>query len=145
VLLAARPEIGELSEPTGGGSSAMPQKQNPVRSVLIRRAALAAPPLAATLHVAAASTVDERPDGSWHVEWATLRTLARRTVTAGAHTAELLSGLRVHPDRMAVTLAAARPGIDAEQQRISGTTDGPYRGASGAIIDAALARAREPR
>lgn len=144
VLLAARPEIGELSEATGGGSSAMPQKRNPVRAVLIRRAALAAPPLAATLHAAAAAAVDERPDGSWHVEWATVRTLARRTVTAGAHTADLLTGLRVHPERMAATLAAARPGIDAEQRRITGTAGGPYRGATDAIIDATLARIGTP-
>jgi 3-carboxy-cis,cis-muconate cycloisomerase len=143
VLLAARPEIGELSEPQGGGSSTMPQKQNPVLSVLIRRAALAGPPLAATLHAAAAATVDERPDGGWHAGWATLRTLARRTVTAGAQTADLLAGLRVHPERMAATLAAARPGIDAEQQRFTGRTGEPYRGATDAIIDAALARAAE--
>ena len=142
VLLGSRPEIGELSEARGGGSSAMPQKRNPVLSVLIRRAALAGPPLAATLHAAAAARVDERPDGGWHAEWATLRTLARRTVTAGAQTAELLTGLRVHPDRMAATLAAARPGIDAEQQRITGGVDGPYLGASDAIIDAAIARAQ---
>ena len=139
VLLASRPEIGELSEEHGGGSSTMPQKQNPVLSVLIRRAALAAPPLGATLHAAAAARVDERPDGAWHVEWATLRTLARRTVTAGAQTADLLTGLRVHPDRMAATLAAARPGIDAEQRSFH--ADGPYLGATDAIVDAALRRA----
>jgi 3-carboxy-cis,cis-muconate cycloisomerase len=143
VLLGSRPEVGELSEATGGGSSTMPQKRNPVLSVLIRRAALAGPPLAATMHAAAAATVDERPDGAWHVEWATLRTLARRTVVAGAQTADLLTGLRVHPDRMAGTLAAARPGIDAEQQRISGDTDRPYFGASEALIDAALARSSD--
>jgi 3-carboxy-cis,cis-muconate cycloisomerase len=143
VLVASRPEIGELSEARGGGSSTMPQKQNPVLSVLIRRAALAGPPLAATLHAAAAATVDERPDGAWHAEWATLRTLARRTVTAAAQTTDLLAGLRVHPDRMAATLAAARPGIDAEQQRFTGRTGEPYRGATDALIDAALARAAE--
>jgi 3-carboxy-cis,cis-muconate cycloisomerase len=141
VLLASRPEIGELSEEHGGGSSTMPQKRNPVLSVLIRRAALAAPPLGATLHAAAAARVDERPDGAWHVEWATLRTLARRAVTAGAQAADLLAGLRVHPDRMAATLAAARPGIDAEQRGFTGDADGPYRGATDAIIDAALQRA----
>ena len=70
-----RPEIAELAEGSGGGSSTMPQKHNPVLSVLIRRAALTGPPLASTLHLAAATNVDERPDGSWHVEWATLRHL----------------------------------------------------------------------
>jgi len=149
VLLGARPEIGELGEPAGagrGGSSAMPQKQNPVLSVLIRRAAIAGPPLAATLHAAAAAAVDERPDGGWHAEWFTLRTLARHTVTAGSQAAELLSGLRVHADRMVATLDAARPGIDAEHRKIAGLAqrgaDGPYRGATDLIIDAAIARAR---
>lgn len=142
VLLAGRPEVGELSEPLAegrGGSSAMPNKQNPVLSVLIRRAALAAPPLAATMHMAAAAAIDERPDGSWHVEWSTLRTLARRTVVAAEQTTELVSGLVVHADRMATTLAAAYPGIDAERRKTGG--EQPYLGANDQLIDAALARA----
>ncbi|HEY0002548.1 MAG TPA: lyase family protein [Actinoplanes sp.] len=141
VLVRSRPEIGELRERTGGGSSAMPNKQNPVLSVLIRRAALAAPPLAATLHTAAAEAVDERPDGAWHIEWATLRTLARRAVVAASQTAELLAGLHVDEQRMAATLAAARPGIDAEQRKYG--AEDPYRGATDQIIDAVLARAAE--
>jgi 3-carboxy-cis,cis-muconate cycloisomerase len=144
VLLANRPEFGELTEPAAdgrGGSSAMPQKRNPVLSVLIRRAALAAPPLAATMHLAAAEAVDERPDGSWHVEWSTLRTLARRTTVAASQTAELLAGLQVDAERMAGTLAAARPGIDAERDKLG--DDGPYLGATDRLIDAALDRAQE--
>jgi 3-carboxy-cis,cis-muconate cycloisomerase len=143
VLTGARPEIHELIESAEGGrggSSAMPNKQNPVLAVLIKRAALTGPPLAATLHAAAAAAVDERPDGSWHAEWATLRTLARRTVVAVSQTAELVSDLHVDAAAMAATLAAARPGIDAEQRKYR--ADGPYRGATDDIIDAALARAR---
>ncbi|WP_250009955.1 lyase family protein [Actinoplanes sp. M2I2] len=142
VLTLARPEIGELSLARSGGSSAMPGKRNPALAVLVRRAALAGPPLAATLHTAAATMVDERADGAWHVEWATLRTLARRTVAAGSQTAELLAGLRVDEGRMAATLAAARPGIDAEQRKYT-APGGPYRGATDEIIDAALERAGE--
>ena len=55
VLLLARPEIAELAEPAAegrGGSSTMPQKANPVLSVLVRRAALSTPGLAAQLHTA---------------------------------------------------------------------------------------------
>jgi 3-carboxy-cis,cis-muconate cycloisomerase len=107
VLVLTRPEIGELSEAVGGGSSSMPHKANPVLSVLVRRAALTTPQLAATLHLAAADQVDERADGAWHAEWDTLRLLARRTVVAVSQTAELLDGLRVHPDRMAANLAVA--------------------------------------
>ncbi|GIF09216.1 lyase family protein [Actinoplanes siamensis] len=151
VLVGARPEVHELIEGAArgkGGSSAMPNKQNPVHAVLIKRAALAGPPLAALVHAGAAAAVDERPDGGWHVEWATLRTLARRTVVAGAQTAELLAGLRVDAGKMLATLHEARPGIDAEQQSIDpgGAPDRPYPGATEEIIDAVLARAEaEPR
>lgn len=108
VLVLCRAEIGEVSEAVGGGSSSMPHKANPVLSVLIRRAALTTPMLAATLHLSAADQVDERADGAWHAEWDTLRLLARRTVVAVSQTAELLTGLRVHPDRMAANLDAAK-------------------------------------
>jgi 3-carboxy-cis,cis-muconate cycloisomerase len=107
VLELSRPEIGELSEGRGGGSSSMPHKANPVLSVLVRRAALTTPLLAATLHLCAADQVDERADGAWHAEWDTLRILARRTAVAASQTADLVEGLRVHPDRMAAHLASA--------------------------------------
>lgn len=107
VLELSRPEIGELSEARGGGSSSMSHKANPVLSVLIRRAALTTPLLAATLHLCAAEQVDERADGAWHAEWDTLRILVRRTAVAVSQTADLVEGLRVHPDRMAANLASA--------------------------------------
>jgi 3-carboxy-cis,cis-muconate cycloisomerase len=107
VLELSRPELGELSEGRGGGSSSMPHKANPVLSVLVRRAALTTPQLAATLHLAAAEQVDERADGAWHAEWDTLRILARRTAVAASQTATLLDELCVHPERMAANLAAA--------------------------------------
>lgn len=107
VLVLSRPEIGELSEAYGGGSSSMPHKANPVLSVLVRRAALTTPALAATLHLCAADQVDERTDGAWHAEWETLGLLTRRTAIATAQTADLLGDLRVHPERMAANLAAA--------------------------------------
>jgi 3-carboxy-cis,cis-muconate cycloisomerase len=107
VLELSRPEIGELSEQQGGGSSSMPHKSNPVLALLVRRAALTTPQLAATLHLCAAEQVDERADGAWHAEWDTLRLLARRTAVAAGQTADLLAGLRVHSDRMAANLVAA--------------------------------------
>ena len=72
-------------------------------SVLIRRAAMSTPQLAATLHLAAAQQVEERADGGGHVEWETLQTFSLaappRTAVAGSQTAELPEGLRVHADR----------------------------------------------
>ncbi|MGH1564503.1 lyase family protein [Mumia sp. DW29H23] len=167
VATLSRPEIGELAEPAKegrGGSSTMPQKQNPVLSVLIRRAAIAAPPLASTLHTAAALAVDQRPDGAWHAEWETLRTLARRTVVASDQAAELLAGLRVDADRMRANLDAAGPGVLAERDGIrrlssagSASTGGSgpamtaptdaqaalsYLGATDLLVGATLTRAR---
>jgi 3-carboxy-cis,cis-muconate cycloisomerase len=144
VATGSRAEIGELGEGRGGGSSTMPHKNNPVRTVLIRRTALAAGPLAATLHCASATNVDERPDGAWHAEWATLRTLARRTVAAAAHTTELLAELHVDPARCAANLASAGE-ILAEQRtmaELTGRSALPgYLGAADQLIDAALERA----
>jgi len=151
VVTLVRPEIAELSEPTArdrGGSSSMPHKRNPVLSILIRRAAIAAPALGATLHSAAALANDERPDGSWHAEWDTLRTLARRTVVAGAQCGELLAGLQVHPEQMAENLgrALAADGVLSEQRVIADLAgkepSANYFGAVNMLIAESLDRAK---
>ena len=148
IVTGCRPEIGEFAEGHGGGSSTMPHKNNPVRCVLIRRAALTAGPLAATLHTAYAASVDERADGAWHAEWATLSTLARRTVVAAAHTSELLTGLRVDPVRAAANLRNAGD-LGAEQRamaKLAGhQSDSAYLGAAEVFVDTALDRARHYR
>jgi 3-carboxy-cis,cis-muconate cycloisomerase len=121
----------------------MPHKRNPVLSVLIRRAAMSAPQLAATLHSAAALANDERPDGAWHAEWDTLRTLARRTLVAGSQCGELLAGLEVHVARMAENLSAAD--VLGEQQATAALAGKPpsptYFGAVDLLIDASIDRA----
>jgi len=118
-------------------------KPNPVLSILIRRAAISAPALGATLHTAAALADDERPDGSWHAEWETLRVLARRTVVAGSQCSELLAGLQVHPQQMAKNLASSD--VLGEQHVIAELTgkapSGNYFGAADALIDESLDRA----
>jgi 3-carboxy-cis,cis-muconate cycloisomerase len=147
VVTLVRPEIAELSETAAGnrgGSSSMPKKRNPVLSILIRRGAISAPPLGATLHTAAALANDERPDGSWHAEWETLRILARRTVVAGSQCSELLAGLEVHPAQMAKNLGNAD--VLGEQRVIAELVgkvpSGNYFGAVDALIDESLDRAK---
>ncbi|MGV9253447.1 3-carboxy-cis,cis-muconate cycloisomerase [Streptomyces sp. NPDC003697] len=99
VLTLSRTEIAELAEGSGGGSSAMPHKANPVRSTLVAAAARRAPQLAATLYGSLAAQ-DERPAGAWHAEWEPLRDLLRLTGGAARDAAELTEGLRVHADAM---------------------------------------------
>lgn len=99
VLTLARTEIAEVSEVSGGGSSAMPHKANPVRSTLIAAAARRAPQLAATLY-GSLTAEDERPAGAWHAEWEPLRDLLRLVGGAARDAAELTEGLRVHAEVM---------------------------------------------
>jgi 3-carboxy-cis,cis-muconate cycloisomerase len=149
VLTLSRPELGELSEGTPGGSSTMPHKRNPVLAALVRRAALVAPSLGATMNLASTEAVDERAGGAWHAEWSTIATLGRDTVTAASQMTELLAGLEVHADRMAETLASSMPHILTEQRsmaelvgRPNAVEPGQYLGASSLIIDQVLDRAR---
>ena len=153
VLVLSRPEIGELAETTDGergGSSTMPQKHNPVLSVLVRRAALTVPGLAAQLHLAAATSVDERPDGAWHTEWSPLAQLGRHALTAAGQTTELLADLHVDTVRMARLVEEKTPVLRAEQRSMTELVDRgdqsldptDYLGASNAFIDALVDRAR---
>ncbi len=145
VATGSRTEIAEMTEGAAGRSSTMPHKANPVLSILIRRAALTAPALGATLHTASAAGVDERSDGGWHAEWATLRTLTRHTVVAAAETTELIAALEVDAERAQANLSAADH-VLAEQQTMAGLAGRPprsdYLGAIDHLVDAVLQRAR---
>lgn len=114
VASLARTEIGEVAEPTGGGSSAMPHKSNPVRATLVLSAAGQVPALTSTLYGALAAE-HERPAGAWHAEWQPMRESLRLTGGAAATTAELLEGLRVHPERMRSNLARTGGLVVAER------------------------------
>ncbi|WP_314225769.1 3-carboxy-cis,cis-muconate cycloisomerase [Streptomyces zaehneri] len=127
VLTLARTEIAEVAEGSGGGSSAMPHKANPVRSTLIAAAARRAPQLAGTLYGSLAAE-DERPAGAWHAEWEPLRELLRLTGGAARDAAELTEGLRVDADAMRAHLGLTHGLIVSE--RLS------------AVLSAVLGRAR---
>lgn len=145
VLVLGRPEIGEITDGSGGGSSTMPHKANPTTATLLRRHALAAPPLAATLHAATAAQVDERADGGWHAEWAASATLVRRTVVAASQASDLVRGLRIDPDRTAARVAELDDDLRAEQRAMARLTDRPpsttYLGLVDDLIDETLDRA----
>ncbi|MFE9448239.1 3-carboxy-cis,cis-muconate cycloisomerase [Streptomyces sp. NPDC006739] len=114
VLTLSRTEIGEVAEGSGGGSSAMPHKANPVRATVIAAAARRAPQLAATLYGSLAAE-DERPAGAWHAEWEPLRDLLRLAGGAARDAAELTEALRVRPEAMARHLGLTRGLIVSER------------------------------
>ena len=149
VLVLGRPEIAELTEGSPGGSSTMPQKANPVTAVLVRRAALAAPPLAAALHLAASEQVDVPGAVGALVEWQTSALLLRRAVVAAAQTTDLLSGLRVHPERMLARLHEVEGDVRAEQRALAAVGGhepaATYDGLADDLVDEVLQRATAHR
>ena len=81
IVLLAQTEVGEVSEAAGGGSSTMPQKQNPVRAVLARACARGVRAQVAVL--AAGEHEHERAAGAWHAEWNALSEALALTGGAG--------------------------------------------------------------
>ncbi|MFC9693820.1 lyase family protein [Kribbella sp. NPDC056951] len=141
VLFLGRPEVGEVRERRSaakGTSSTMPQKANPVLSVLIRSAALQVPPLVGHLHTCSALAVDERPDGAWHAEWPAFTRVLTLSVTALSQTADLVGGLEVDAAKMAQRAQEAAGELLAER----GTGDDPaeYLGSATAFVDRVLER-----
>ncbi|WP_345636289.1 3-carboxy-cis,cis-muconate cycloisomerase [Rugosimonospora acidiphila] len=107
LTLLAQTELGEIAEATGGASSAMPHKQNPVRSVLVTAATRRVPGLVATL-LSGMAQEHQRAAGAWHAEWQPLSELLGLVGGATAGTADVLSGLRVDARRMRQNLDATR-------------------------------------
>jgi 3-carboxy-cis,cis-muconate cycloisomerase len=91
VTLLAQTEIGEVREggEGRGGSSALPQKRNPVAAVSALACAARAPGLVAAL-LGAMAQEHQRAAGAWHAEWLPLSDLL---VSAGAAAAWLRDGL----------------------------------------------------
>ncbi|MFG3345909.1 3-carboxy-cis,cis-muconate cycloisomerase [Streptomyces sp. NPDC048018] len=118
VLVLSRTEIAEVGEGTGGGSSAMPHKANPVRATLVASATRRAPHLAASLYGCLAAE-DERPAGTWHAEWEPLRDLLRLVGGAAHHAAALAEGLRVDPAAMRTHLDATGGLLVAERLSVA--------------------------
>ena len=93
------------SGPRRGGSSAMPNKNNPVAAVAILGCARQAAGLLATL-IASAEQEHQRAAGAWHAEWQPFSHLLQLAVSAAAWARDLLANLIVDTDQMAANLAA---------------------------------------
>jgi 3-carboxy-cis,cis-muconate cycloisomerase len=102
LVLLAQTEVGEAREASAegrGGSSTMPQKQNPVGAIAAVACAQRAPGLVATL-LAAMGQEHERAAGSWQAEWEPLSDLLRLAGSAAHHLRGALERLELDPERM---------------------------------------------
>jgi 3-carboxy-cis,cis-muconate cycloisomerase len=115
IALLSQTEIGELSEgaqPGKGGSSAMPQKRNPVDAVSALAAARLAIALVPTL--LAGDHEHERAIGAWQAEWVAIPHIFGHTAGATSHVRQALASLEVHEDRMRRNLDLAGGTLMAE-------------------------------
>jgi 3-carboxy-cis,cis-muconate cycloisomerase len=110
IALLMQGEIGELREPAAagrGGSSAMPQKRNPVLCVNILAATARIPGLVATI-LQTQAVEHERAAGNWQAEWSVVPQIVLLSGGALSQMNEILAGLEVDARRM-------RANIDAQQ------------------------------
>jgi 3-carboxy-cis,cis-muconate cycloisomerase len=114
VVLLSQNEVGEAAEGEGGGSSTMPHKQNPARSVLALACARQAAGHASVL-LAAQAQAHERAVGAWQAEWGALSGLLACAGGAVAAAREALEGLRVDARRMRENLDATGGLVLAER------------------------------
>jgi 3-carboxy-cis,cis-muconate cycloisomerase len=102
VLLLTQTEVAEVAESGEvgkGGSSAMPQKRNPVDATVAAAAARLA--LGQVLVILSGMAQEhERAAGAWQAEWDALPSLFRTTACAVERVRAVVAGLQVDTERM---------------------------------------------
>ena len=130
VVLLAQTEVGEVRErrTSGrGGSSTLPQKQNPVGAIEIL-AAVRGVNAQASLLLGTMVQEHERAAGSWQAEWPAMTEALRLTGGAAFRLADLLEGLDVDTERMGANLGQSGGILLAEKvvtmlaERVDGAT-----------------------
>lgn len=117
IALQAQTEVAEITEPVvegRGGSSTMPQKQNPVASAVALAAATRVPGLVSTM-LSAMVQEHERSLGAWHAEWETLPEIVRLSAGALRHLREIAPNLQISTVRLREHLEDTRGLIFAER------------------------------
>lgn len=100
VALSARSEIVELRPGSGGGSSTMPQKVNPVAAEFLVTLARYTVGTLGTF-AQAGIHAEERDGTAWSLEWITLPAMVAAAAGALSHAEELIGGLVVEEVAMA--------------------------------------------
>lgn len=111
--LLAQNEVAEVGFAGAGGSSTLPQKQNPVLAEIVQSLARHAASEAGALHQAGLH-FNERDGAAWTLEWLALPPLIAATGAALLRADEMLGALRVDSRRMAMNIEATRGLVLAE-------------------------------
>jgi 3-carboxy-cis,cis-muconate cycloisomerase len=114
IVLLAQTEVGEVAEASGGRSSTMPQKRNPIRSTLAVACARLAHAHAGVL-LGEPAHEHERAVGGWHAEWEALSGALAFAGGAAAAAADAVTGLEVDVERMRANLDATGGLVLAER------------------------------
>ncbi|WBU64202.1 lyase family protein [Paracoccus aerodenitrificans] len=124
LVLMSQSELGQVSAGTGGGSSTMPQKSNPVAAeTLVTLARLNAGDLG-SLHQALIHA-NERDGTALGIEWSLLPAMLERAGASLRIARDLAASLRAQPDRIAEAFAADRGMMMAEAAGFLLTQDMP--------------------
>lgn len=146
LALLAQTEVAEVFEAAAagrGGSSALPQKRNPVAASVAIACGLRVPALVAIV-LAAGAQEHERGVGDWHAEWETLPEIFRLTGGALARLREAFTGLEVDAQRMRANLDLGGGQIVAEAVSMALARDMGRRAAH-ALVGEACRRASGER
>jgi 3-carboxy-cis,cis-muconate cycloisomerase len=109
IILMAQSEIAELmetSDSSRGGSSTMPQKQNPIISEIILAAARQNTSLLSSMHAAMVHE-HERATGNWQLEWVSLPQMLHLSMTALKKAVFLSQNLVVNLEQMQANVKAS--------------------------------------
>jgi 3-carboxy-cis,cis-muconate cycloisomerase len=107
VVLLSQSEVGELRLAGAGGSSTMPNKQNPTAAEAVVALARANAQQVGTLFEAQLHA-HARDGAAWQAEWLALPEICIRTGAALRHALALVEGLEVRVERMRANLDAGQ-------------------------------------
>jgi 3-carboxy-cis,cis-muconate cycloisomerase len=96
IALMAQNEVGEVRLATGGGSSAMPHKSNPVPAEVLVTLARFNAGMLGTLHQALVHE-NERSGAAWTLEWMVLPQMVVSTAAALSRAQALVTGMSFVP------------------------------------------------
>jgi 3-carboxy-cis,cis-muconate cycloisomerase len=120
VVLLMQTEVAEVAEDLGdggGGSSTLPHKQNPIGPTKILANAKRVPALLSAL-LSSMVQEHERSIGGWHAEWVTFPEIVRAVGGSVAHALDLVSGLKIHSERMRTNMELTNGLLFAENVSI---------------------------